>query len=137
MALASSINVEEKDGVLHSSPVAVDIIYRGAMVMYNTSGFLAPCATGAGNVFAGIAEEEVDNSAGSAGDVECKHKSEGVYLLTGAGFVQGDVGEDVYASDDDTVTKTSLNNPKVGKIMKFVSATQVWVKLERNSAPAA
>ena len=135
-ALTDSINVEEKDGVLVDSPCAVDIVFRGALVMYNTAGFLAPAATGAGNIFAGIAEEEVDNSGGSAGDERCKHKIEGSYLLTGSGFVQGDIGETVYASDDQTITKTSTNNPLVGQIVQFVSATQVFVKLERNP-PAA
>ncbi len=136
-ALTVAKEVGEKDGVLGSSPMAVDVIYRGAMVMHNTAGFLAPCATGAGGRFAGVAEETVDNSAGSAGDKECRHKREGLYLLEGTGFVQADVGLDVYASDDQTITKTSTNNPKVGRIEKFVSATQVWVKLERNSPPAA
>lgn len=136
-ALTADKEVSEKDGVVRAAPMAVDKIYRGALVMHNTAGFLAPCATGAGNLFAGVAEEQVDNSAGSAGDLECKYKSEGLYLLEGVGFVQGDVGEIVYASDDQTVTKTSLNNPKVGRIEKFVSATQVWVKLEENSPAAA
>ena len=137
-ALTDSINVEEKDGVLVDSPVvASDIIYRGAMVMHNTAGFLAPAATGAGSIFAGISEEEVDNSGGAAGDERCKHKITGRYLLTGSGFVQGDVGEIVYASDDQTITKTSTNNPLVGKIDDFVSATQVWVNLENNPPAAA
>lgn len=136
-ALSASKEVQEKDGVVQSAPVAVDIIYRGALVVFNTAGYLAPASTSAGVIFAGIAEEEVDNSGGSAGDKECKYKSEGVYLLEGSGFVQGDVGEQVYASDDQTVTKTSLNNAPVGKIVKYVSATQVWVKLDRNPAAAA
>lgn len=136
-ALTDSIEVLEKDGIIHDAPVAVDIIYRGAIVMYNTAGFLAPAATGAGNIFAGISEEEVDNSGGSAGDVNCRYKKEGSYLLTGSGLVQGDVGEYVYASDDQTITKTSTNNPIVGQIIEYVSATQVWVKLERNPAAAA
>lgn len=135
--LTDSINVEEKDGVVIDSPMAVDIIYRGAMVMNNTAGFLAPAATGAGNVFAGISEEEVDNSLGSAGDKSAKHKVEGSYLLTGSGFAQTDVGQSVYATDDQTISTTVGNNPIVGQIVQFVSATQVFVKLERNPAPAA
>jgi len=134
-ALTESYNVEEKDGVIHAGPMGVDIIYRGAMLMHNTSGFVVPAATAsAGAYFAGIAEEEKDNSAGSAGDINCKYKREGVYLLTGAGLVQGDVGEQVYASDDQTVTKTSTTNPPVGRIVEFVSATQVWVLLDHNAA---
>ncbi|MCP3684549.1 MAG: cytoplasmic protein [bacterium] len=136
-ALTESINVEEQHGVIADSPCAVDVIYRGALVMHNAAGFLAPCAAESGAVFAGIAEEEVDNSAGAAGDKNCKHIHDGRFLLTGAGFVQADVGEIVYASDDQTITKTAGSNVLVGKIQKFVSATQVWVLLENNPAPAA
>lgn len=136
-ALTDDINVEEKDGVLRSSPMAVDIIYRGALVMYNAAGYLAPCAAETGAVFAGVAEERKDNSGGSAGDIRCRHKGTGRYLLTGSGFVQGDVGEVVYASDDQTITKTAGSNTLVGKIDEFVSATQVWVTLENNPVAAS
>jgi len=136
-ALTASLEVIEKDGVRLKSPMAVDVIYRGAMVVYNTAGYLAPASTAAGVVFAGVSELEVDNSGGSAGDLLCPHKTEGVYLLTGASLAQTDVGVQVYASDDQTITKTSSNNAPVGKIVKFVSATQVWVKLDRNPAAAS
>lgn len=136
-ALTAEKQVQEKDGVVHAAPMGAAVIYRGAMVMHNTSGFLVPCATAAGSFFAGIAEETVNNSAGAAGDEVCRYKMEGRYLLEGAGFVQGDVGEIVYASDDQTITKTSLNNPIVGRVDEYVSATQLWVKLSHNAALSA
>ena len=86
-ALTASVEVLEKDGVLHAGPMAVDIIYRGAIVMHNAAGFIAPAATGAGSYFAGIAEEEKDNAAGAAGDIVCRYKRDGCYLLTSAGLV--------------------------------------------------
>jgi predicted RecA/RadA family phage recombinase len=136
-ALSDNIEIQEKDGIVHAAPVAVDIIYRGAMVVYNTAGYLAPASTSAGVIFAGIALEKVDNSGGSAGDLNCKYVKEGIFLLTGSGLAQSDVGEQVYASDDQTITKTSTNNAPVGKIVEYVSSTQVWVKLDRNPAAAA
>ena len=136
-ALTKEIEVLEKDGIVRAMPMAVDVIYRGALTVMDTSGFLAPAATAAGNCFAGIAEETVDNSAGSAGDKTCRVKCEGRYLLTGTGFAQTDVSLPVYASDDQTITKTSTNNPRVGIIDEFVSATQVWVKLDSNPPVAA
>ena len=136
-ALTESKEVPEKDGIIHAAPMAVDIIYRGALVVYNAAGYLAPASGASGEIFAGVAEEEVDNSAGSAGDEVCRYKKEGIYLLEGAGLAQGDVGEQVYASDDQTITKTAGTNAPVGKIVEYVSATQVWVKLDRNPAAAA
>lgn len=131
-ALTASIEIDEKDGVIHSAPMAVDIIFRGAMLVHNAAGFLAP-VTGAeaGAVFAGIAEEEVDNSGGSAGDLNCKYRKDARWLLTGTSFAQADVGTPVYGSDDQTVTKTfAANLPRIGVIDEFVSATQVWVKID-------
>lgn len=134
-ALTESLEVAEKDGILHAAPMAVDIIYRGAMVVQNAAGFLAP-VTGAeaGAVFAGMSEEEVDNSGGSAGDLECKYKKTGRYLLTGSSFAQADVGTPVYGTDDQTVTKTfAANLPRIGVIDEFVSATQVWVIIDTDN----
>jgi len=136
-ALAADLEVTERDGVVQSAPmVATDTIYRGAIVMHNAAGFLAPAATGAGSFFAGIAEEQVTNT-GSAGDKNCKYKRTGVYLLTSSGLAQADIGTKVYASDDQTLTTTSTNNVLVGQIVEFVSATSVWVSLEHNSVISA
>lgn len=131
-ALSDNKEVQRKDGVvLAHKVVGSDIIYRGALVKINADGYLAPCAAEAGAVFAGIAYEEVDNSSGSAGDEECRVYKEGVFLLEGSGFAQADVGEAVYASDDQTVTKThAANLQRVGVIVEFESSTKVWVKIE-------
>ena len=51
--------------------VAQTVIYRGAMVALNTSKYLEPAANTSGFKFVGVAQEEVDNSAGSAGDETC------------------------------------------------------------------
>lgn len=135
-ALTVSKEVAEKDGVIHASSVAAaTTIFRGALTCYNPAGYLIPAATGAGNIFAGVSEEEVVNS-GAAGEKTCRVKKTGNYLLEGAGFTQADVGSFVYASDDQTITLTSTTNPIVGQIVEYVSATQVWVMLEQNPAAA-
>ena len=138
-ALTDNIEVVEKQGEILAHPVvASDIIYKGALLKNNAAGYLAPCATEAGATFAGIAWEKVDNASGSAGDVDCKVIKSGVFLLTGSSFAQGDVGSIVFASDDQTITKTNATNLQiVGRIVSYVSATQVWVKLETGQVPAA
>ena len=136
-ALTKAIEVLEKDGVVRALPVAVDVIYRGALCTVNAAGFVAPAGLAAGETFVGVAEETVDNSAGAAGDLKVRLKTEGRYLLTGAGFAQADIGATVYAEDDQTVTKTAGTSAPVGQIDEFVSATQVWVKLAINPVAAA
>lgn len=129
-ALTENIEVQEQDGVKLNAPVGVDIIYKGALCKYNSAGFIEPCAVEALSKFAGIAESEADNSGGSAGDETVDLKTKGRFLLTGTGFAQTDVAQLVYASDDQTVTKTEAANLQiVGYIVKFVSSTQVWVDL--------
>lgn len=130
-ALAADKKVIEKQGNLVSSPMAVDIIYQGALLKHNAAGFLAPCAAEAGAQFAGVAFEGKDNSAGSAGDELCRAKKVGMYLLNGTGFSQADVGSTVYASDDQTISTTQATNEQpVGKIAAFVSSTEVYVKID-------
>ena len=130
-ALTTSLEVDEKqDNLLDLPIVASDIIYRGAICKNNAAGFLAPASAEAGASFAGMAEEEVDNSSGAAGDLNAKVRTRGVFLLTGVSFTQADIGEAVYASDDQTVSITQgANEQEVGKIVELESSTQVWVRL--------
>ena len=131
-ALTDDKEVLMQEGKLQAMPVvASDIIYRGAICKVNAAGFLAPAAAEAGAVMAGIAYEQCDNSAGAAGDVDCRVVRNGVHLLEGSGFSQADVGAKVYASDDQTVSTTQgANEQEVGTIVRFESATQVWVDIE-------
>ena len=130
-ALTENTNVVEKEGVLEQHPVAASAsIFRGALCKIDADGYLDNCGAEAGSKFAGISEQRADNSSGADGDINCDVKTEGTYLLGGTGFAQADVGSVVYASDSGTITKTSAANLQVvGRIVGFVSSTQVYVKL--------
>lgn len=56
--------------------------------------------------FVGVAEETVDNSAGSAGDKRIKVKRQGIFEFTQSGLAVTDIGAPAYLSDDNTVTTT-------------------------------
>jgi predicted RecA/RadA family phage recombinase len=133
MALSDNKEVSEKHRRLLQNPVAgSSVIFKGAIVMSNASGFLAPASSLADAKMAGIAYEKCDNSTGSAGDKECKLLREGAFLLSGSGFTQADVGKVVYATDDETVALTQAvgDEVAVGKIAQVVSASQVYVDIE-------
>jgi len=133
--LTDDIEVTEKDGIKLTSPMAVDIIFRGALLMMNAAGFIAPAAAAAGGRFVGLSEAKLDNSGGSAGDLNAKYVAGGLALLTGTGFAQTDVGVKVYASDDQTITKTfAADLPYVGIIEQFQSSTKVFVRLQKHSS---
>lgn len=113
--------------------VATDIIYEGAAVGDNASGYARPLV--AADPFLGFAMRKADNSAGSAGDINVQVKERGKIQLTVVGVTGvGDVGETVYASDDNTFTLTSSGNTAIGKVARHVSSTTCIVAFEAGYA---
>ncbi len=138
MALTDVRDVVVKDGWIVAHKMAAVKIFQGALVMVNAAGFLTNVTDTTGCFFAGVAMETVDNSAGAAGDLNCRVQKRGNALLTGSGFAQADVGEVIYASANDVVTKTSAANRNiVGVMVEFESATKIWVELKTMQLVAA
>lgn len=130
MALTAAAQVDRKDVNILQHPMAAVKIYDGALVKQNAAGFLDNCAAEKGAVFAGVSIQTLDNSAGAAGDKKLRLYKNGIVLLTGTGFAQTDVGQAVYATDENTITKTNAADKQlVGVIDEYFSSTQVWVRL--------
>lgn len=107
-------------GDINELPViAADIIYEGAAVGDNGSGYARPLA--AGDPFRGFAERKVDNSTGAAGDLRVRLRRFGLIQLPIASLAITDVGKDVFASDDDTFTLTQGSNTRIGYVERWVS----------------
>jgi len=121
------------DNHINELPViASDIIYLGAAVGENSSGYFRPLS--GGDNFEGFAIAQVDNSSGSAGDKNVKVYQRGVVTLSVTGVTAvTDEGSTVYASDDDTFTTTASGASAIGKIIRFVSGTTVQVLFESTS----
>ena len=122
------------DGKVETFQVAAAVrIFDGAIVAIvnpDTDGFLTPASNVLNHQVVGIAIEEANNLSGANGDEEVRVRIDGaIGLFAGTAFDANDVGVQVYALDDQTVTKAVGNAVFVGKIAKFVSSTQVWVKL--------
>lgn len=99
--------------------IAADIIYQGAAVGDNGSGYCRPLV--AGDPFRGFATGTVDNSAGAAGAELVNLRSRGRIQLSISGLAITDVGKAVYASDDNTFTLTATSNSHIGRVVRFVS----------------
>lgn len=100
--------------------IADDIIYEGAAVGENASGYSRPLA--AGDVFQGFAERQADNSGGSAGDKTVRVKTRGKVQLAISGLaVTANDRVAVYASDDNTFTLTATSNSLIGYVSRWVS----------------
>ncbi|MCU0839755.1 MAG: cytoplasmic protein [Rhodospirillales bacterium] len=112
--------------------IASDIIYEGAAVGENGSGYFRPLV--AGDPFAGFAQSQADNSAGAAGAINVRVKSCGRIVLSVTGVTAvTDEGSTVYAADDNDFTLTSTNNTAIGKVVRYISSTNVEVYFEAAS----
>lgn len=109
--------------------IASDIIYEGAAVGENDSGYSRPLV--AGDAFQGFAIEKVDNSDGSAGDKNVKVKSKGFIKLaiTSIAITSND-RPIVYASDDDTFTLTAGSNSPIGLVAQWESSGYAIVEFD-------
>lgn len=107
-------------------------LYKGTLVFGNEAGYaVGALATDARNRFLGIADDEYDNSSGADGDLWCEVLTDGVFELVGSNFEQGDVGHEVYATDNFTVTKTGgAGKVRIGVIQEYLSSTKVAVRIE-------
>ena len=112
--------------------IASDIIYEGAAVGENGSGYFRPLV--ALDPFAGFAESKADNSAGAAGAINVRVKSKGRIILSVTGVTAvTDEGATVYAADDNDFTLTSTSNTAIGKVVRYISGTSVEVYFEAAS----
>ncbi|MCK9622005.1 MAG: hypothetical protein M0R47_15905 [Methylobacter sp.] len=109
--------------------IASDIIYEGAAVGENGSGYFRPLV--AADPFAGFALKRADNATGAAGAVNAHVRARGTIILAVTGVTAvTDEGSTVYASDDDTFTLTLTSNTAIGKVARYISGTQVEVFFE-------
>lgn len=100
--------------------IAADIIFQGAAVGENGSGYARPLA--AGDPFLGFAEAIADNSAGAAGAINVNVKARGrIVLPISALAITANDRPAVYASDDDTFTLTATSNSPIGFVSRWVS----------------
>jgi hypothetical protein len=99
--------------------IAADIIYQGAAVGDNASGYMRPLVSG--DQFRGFCLETVGNSDGSAGDLNVQLLESGKVQLSISGLAITDVGRPVYATDDDTFVLTGIGS-YIGRVTRYVSS---------------
>lgn len=116
--------------------IASDIIYQGAAVGENASGYARPLV--AGDRFLGFAEAKADNSAGAAGAVTVTVKARGrVKLAISAIAITANDRPAVYASDDDTFTLTASTNSLIGYVSRWISTGYAVVEFDSLAVGAA
>lgn len=109
--------------------IADDIIYEGAAVgTVKASGHARPLTSV--DKFVGIAEQKVDNTGGAAAAKKVRVVTKGTAQLSVSGAVITDVGQPVYATDDDTFVFLPTGGVFIGFVKRFVSSGVVEVQFD-------
>lgn len=140
MAMATLAAAKTRDyqlGDKEEYPViASDIIYQGAAVGENGSGYARPLV--AGDPFLGFAMETIENSAGAAGLKGVNVRKRGnIVLPISAIAITANDRPAVYASDDDTFTLTASTNTLIGYVSRWVSTGVAVVEFDTALVKAA
>ena len=133
MALSANTQLHHVRGEQSEFPQDAVTIYEGALLGDN-SGYARGLV--AGDPFLGHASEYYDNSGGSQGDHNIQ-RYRGRYRLqvTLSGVAVTDVGKDVYASADDTLTLNKAINTRVGVVDRYVTTDTAIVEFQTSEGP--
>jgi len=136
---ANAAIVDVKDFTRYKQAVASGAIhfYKGAICNFNSSGYVKLGTDTSGELFAGVALEELDQATGgSNGDNDIlliPAKSGAVVELTLASVAVTNIGSSAYVSADDAVALvgTTTNDVRVGTIVALsATANKCLVKLD-------
>lgn len=122
----------------HLPVIAADIIFEGAAVGVQAStGYARPLT--ATDLFGGFALEKADNSVGAAAAINVLVMTQGEVQLSVSGAVATDIGQPVYATDDDTFTFLPTDAVYIGRVKRYVSSGVVVVAFDtlKNDDPYA
>lgn len=109
--------------------IAADIIYEGAAVgLVDASGHARPLTSS--DKFVGFAIKKADNSGGAAAAINAHVSRKGAIQLSVSGAVITDVGQPVYATDDNTFVFTPTGGVFIGFVKRFVSSGVVVVEYD-------
>lgn len=117
---------------------AVKIYQGGAVGIVSAVGYATPLVVAtSGIMFAGVALETIDNSAGSAGDKWIRIRRRGLIGFNNSSITVADIGSMTYfvsGSDDHTVSTTPSNVP-AGVLAAVDSNGVAWVSIDQAVAP--
>ena len=101
--------------------IAADIIYEGAAVgLVDGTGHAQPLTSA--DRFVGFAETQADNSGGLAAAINVRVRKSGFVQLPVTGALITDVGQPVYATDDNLFAFSPVDAVFIGVISRFVSS---------------
>jgi len=109
---------------------AATIIKVGGLTALDASGNLVMAGSAVTGFVNGRAAEGVDNSAGAAAAINTRIYRNGCAKLSVSGAVITDIGQPVYATDDDSFVFLPVGAQFVGFVRRFVSSGVVEVEFD-------
>ena len=133
-ALTKDRNTKRRDGVQFNDPVAASTrIYAGSIVCINGSGYAVPGSTSTTLKARGVAQGQVDNSAGTAGALRVESRRGCFPFANSAAadeITRADIGAKAYIVDDQTVAKThGTNTRSEAGVIRDVDSDGVWIEI--------
>ena len=130
---AQLIEAREPAGLREIGVNATEILYKGTMCFVGAADGMATAAIAANIVFGGIVRTDVGEAGSADGDFVAEVYTRGAFWLPLAGAVAADVGDKVYATTNNDLTKTASTNPIIGRINAWRSG---MVEVELDIQPA-
>ena len=131
--LTASRPDQRQEGVLIDVNLAAATkVFAGSNVNFGATGLGKKASDTASEVFAGVAMETKDSAlTADPSQSYVRVWTEGVFSMNCTGASAAWEGKDVFAVDDNLVAlaATTTNDVRVGKVVKYVSATEVRVKI--------
>jgi hypothetical protein len=118
---ADAGRVQEIGGVGEYPVIASDIIYEGAAVgLVDASGHARPLTNA--DRFVGFAIRQADNAVGGAAAINVRVNQRGEIQLAVTGAAITDVGQPVYAQDDNAFSFSPVAGVFIGFMQRYVSS---------------
>ena len=117
-------------GTINEIPViAADILYEGSAIgVVVGTGHARPLTSV--DVFVGFVESQCDNLLGAAAAKNVRVRKSGLVQLSVSGAVITDIGQPVYATDDDTFVFLPTGGIFIGFVHRYVSSGIVIVAFD-------
>lgn len=115
---------------LQHGVAATTKVYQGSFLALDSDGYAVPLTTSQ-TKFLGLAEQDVDNSAGADGDKSVRVVAEAIVELAVTGATVTSVGSTVYANDSNSIDLADAGSDvAIGKVVQHISGTTCLVKIQ-------
>lgn len=123
--------IAQRDGKAFGYTAAATKLLQGVLWARNGSGYIVNASDATGLIVVGVGSEEVDNSAGNAGDLACV-ANRGVFKFandSGTAVTEASINSICYVLDNATVSGSGGTYNIIAGLVRKVDSDGVWVEV--------